>query len=209
MAANPPLVPKTPALNTKGLYTLVAPFTLTANTIYICRAVRSYADLQDSGVDIFATYYDPLGLTQDAYKADVAAGASMITLMSDKQPTVHVPDTYIANFPDQTNVAYNEVVLAFSFGPLPDYLDLTAVMQSLSDGATAVIGVAPTVTSFVSPSTGVMTRAQADLAEAARQAKITDTSTTVAKLRASQAQVLKLQEQVNAMAKILIDHGLA
>ena len=115
--------PKTPALNAQGIFTVSSPFTLKANTLYTCKAIRSFADLIDMGVDPFATYYQPAGLDQAAYKADLAAGANLITLMADAQPTVHLPDTYIAAYPEMGNVAYNEVVLAFSFGPLPDFLE--------------------------------------------------------------------------------------
>lgn len=200
--------PKTPVLNSRGLFSVSSPFVLAPNTLYTCKAIRSFADLIDMGVDPFATYYQPQGLDQAAYKADVAAGANIITLMADANPTIHIPDTYIAAYPEMGTVAYNEVVLAFSFGPLPDFLDLTGVKQALAERATEVIGKAPTVTEFVSPSTGAMTQAQSDAAEIARQAAITDGTSTYAKYQAALAQITLLQEQIAAMTTILTANGL-
>lgn len=200
--------PMTPPLNAKGLYTVTMPFELAPNTLYTCKAIRSYADLIDAGVDIYTTVYAPLGLVQANYQADLAAGANLITLMSATSATVHVPDTYITAFPDLGIVPYSEVVLALSLTPVPDSLDLTFVKQQVANAASDAIGLTPTVTAFVVPLSGTMTKTQADAAESARQAAITNRTSDYAKLKTLQQQYAALQQQYAVLEQMVINAGL-
>jgi hypothetical protein len=200
---------KTPPLNAKGLYTVNAPYTLAPNTLYTCRAIRSFQDLVDAGIDILASFYTPVGLTASNYQADMAAGANIITLMADAQPTLHVPDSYIANFPDMGNVAYNNVIVSLALGPVPDYLDLTFVLSEVATAASNAIGLTPVVSTFIASTTGVISQAQADVAETARQAAIVNRTTDYAKLLALQSQYTALQSQYAALEAIVIAAGLA
>lgn len=199
---------KTPPLNAKGIYTVTMPYQLQPNTLYTCKAIRSFADLIDLGVDILASYYTPVGLVKADMDADAAAGANIITLMSDTAPTVHVPDTYITAFPNMGNVAYKTVVLALSLGPLPDSLDLTFAKSQIATAASDAIGLVPDVKEYLAPTTGVMSQEQADTAETARQAAIVTRTTDHAKLLALQAQYDDLQTRYSAMEQILITKGL-
>lgn len=198
---------KTPPLHAKGLYTVTSPFALTANTIYECMAIRSFPDIVQLGIDVFKTYYEPLGLLESNYEADKAAGANIITLMSTDQPTVHVPDTYISAYPNMGNVAFNNVVLAMSIGPVPDGLDLTFLKQQLKATASDVIGLEPNISVAVAPSTGVITQTQADDLEVARQAAITNRTTDHAKLLALQGQYDTLQGQYTALVDLMKSKG--
>lgn len=190
---------KTPALYTKGIFTLGTPFTLTPNVVYTCEAIRSFQELINAGVDIFTTYYEPVSLTETQYETDLAAGANLITLMAPGYATVYVPDTYITAYPQVGNVAYSTVVLGVSLGPVPDALDLTFLKEQIADVVSGVIGIAGTVAVVVSPSTDVMTPQQAQNAEDARQAAITNRTSDYAKLQALQAQFNALQTQYNAL----------
>jgi PKD repeat protein len=198
----------TPPLNAKGVYTVNLPFQLVANTLYTCKAIRTYADLIDSGVDVYGVYYQPNNLTQQQYQADLTAGASIITLMSDTSPTVHVPDTYIVAFPSMDNIPYSEVILALSLGPLPDKLDLSFAIQQIQDAASNTVGVTPTVTTYLVPVTGVMTQAQSDAAETARQAAITNRTSDYAALLALRQQYATLQSNYTTLSQLAISKGI-
>lgn len=198
---------KTPVLNTKGLYSLATPFddVLAANVAYTSVAIRSFRELIASGVDVFATVYDPVGLTEETYTADLATGASIVTLMADNQPVVQVPDTYIQAFPRVGNVPYSTVILGVSLGPLPDGLDLTFVQQQVTNVVAAVIGATPSIMVLTAPNPTVLTQEQANTAETARQAAITlrVSDYTVAKdweakFNALQAQYAELEAYVIA-----------
>lgn len=200
--------PMTPPLNAKGVYTVNQPFQLVASTLYSCKAIRSYADLIDSGVDVYNVYYVPNGLTQQQYQADLTAGANIITLMSDTSPTVHVPDTYIVAFPSMDNIPYSEVIMALSLGPLPDALDLSFAQQQIADAASNSIGVEPTVQIFLVPTTGVMTSEESAAAETARQAAITNRTTDYAALLAAQQDLATLQSKYATLSQIAISKGI-
>lgn len=199
----------TPPIDATGTFTVTSPFTLTANTLYTCRAIRSFQDLIADGVDIVATYYTPVGLTATDYQADLALNANIITLMATASPTVYIPDAWIASFPDMSNVAYSTMVLAVSLGPLPDSVDLTATQQAIQDSVSDLVGLTPTVTVFSVPSDSVMTQDQATTAETARQAAITNRTTDHAQLLALQAQYATLLQQYQSLEAIVVAAGLA
>jgi PKD repeat protein len=198
---------KTPPLNANGVYTLIAPWETVANTTYTCIAARSFQDLLQHGVDILNTYYTPMGLGQTQYQADLAAGANLITLVSPNQPTIYVPDTYIVGFPDLSNVAYQNVILSCQLGPLPDTLDLSFIQQEVAALVSDTIGVEPTVNVHVSPSTQVVTPAQAASLETARQAAITNRTTDRAEVLALQAQVQALNALVATYENLAIQNN--
>jgi hypothetical protein len=97
----------TPPINATGVYTLKAPWATVPDTVYTCIAVRYYKDLILQGVDIAAQYYLPMGLTADDYTTDLNNGAKLITLTAAGEPTIYVPDSYIAAYPDLSSVGYN------------------------------------------------------------------------------------------------------
>lgn len=199
---------KTPPLHAKGFYQVATPFLLQANTLYECAAIRDYQDLIQAGVDIYAVYYQPVGLTQQNYQDDLAAGANIITLMSDNAPVIRLPDTYITAYPDMGNVVYNQVVISLSLGPLPDGLDLTFAKQQIGAAASAVIGLEPTVNVHIAPSTGTISQAEADANEIARQAAIANRTTDTAKLLACQAQLIATQQQYAALIELCKAKGV-
>jgi hypothetical protein len=198
----------TPPLNASGEYTVNAPFALVPNTIYVCKAIRSYADLIASGVNVYQVYYANNGLSQSQYTADLNAGANIITLMSDTSPTVYVPDTYIAAVPSIDNVPYSEVIMAVSLGPLPSSINLAFAQQQIADAASNTIGVEADVQIWLLPTTGIMSQAQSDAAETARQAAITNRTTDYAALLALQAQYAQLQSKYTILENMVIQAGL-
>lgn len=200
-------IPMTPTIDASGTYQVTSPFALVPNTIYTCRAIRAFQDLIADGVDIAKTYYLPVGLTATNYADDAAVNANIITLMSATAPTVYIPDTYIASFPDMSNVAYSTIVFGVSAGPLPDSLDLTATQTAIQSAVSDLIGVSPTVTIFSVPSDSVMTQAEATTAESARQAAITNRTTDHAALLALQGKYATLLQQYQALEAVLVATG--
>lgn len=194
---------KTPPLHAKGFYTVASPFQVVANTLYECMAIRAFPDLVDLGVDIFNTYYNPLGLTQQNFEDDQKAGANIITLIADSQPVIYIPDSYILSYPDMSNVAYSNIILSLDLGVVPDTLDLTFLQNQLSGVASDVVGVTPTVTVHVGMSTGAVTQEQADAMEAARQATITNRTSDRAKVIELQNQLDALRLQYNALVDLM------
>ena len=194
---------RTPGLNNKGLYNVASPFTLVANTLYVCKEIRSFQGLIAAGVDVQTTYYTSMGLTAQDYTDDLNAGANIITLMSNTAPTVYVPDTFISTFPSMGDVPYSTVIIDLSLGPLPETLDLTALQTALGDTASDLIGIVPTVDVMTISSTSVMSQTDADTAEAARQGAIKTRTTSYAKLVTLEAENTQLLATNQALQALL------
>lgn len=182
-----------PAVGTSGLYVLDTPYELRPATTYTCKAVRSFDDIYRLNEDVFALYYEPYGLLQADFDADVVAGAVIVTLMAneigletlptDPNTIVYVPSTYILTFPDGNSIPYSHIVLSASLGALPDYLDVSDIMTDIGDIISDKIGVVPEVNIHKALTSGVMTSADHEIAETGRQAAIVNVTTTYTQFR--------------------------
>lgn len=200
---------KTPPLHCKGIYKLLAPWTISAAVLYECIAIRDFADFIQRGEDVFKKFYEPKGLTQAQYLADKAAGANIITLVSGSLPVIHVPDTYIEAYPALNNVAYKSVVLSVALGPLPDAVDLTHLITQVQGVVSDVIGVTAEVKQHVLPNNDVITDAQAQTLETARQAAIANRKTDRARVLELTANNADLQTKITTLQNIIIANGYA
>lgn len=198
---------RTPPLHRAGCYTLRAPFSADDSIVFSCMALRSFADCEKLSVDVYKTYYVPMGLSQAVYTADKAAGAHIVTLISETS-VIYVPDSYIESYPSMTEYTYQNVVLSISLGAVPDYIDTTFLNTQLATTVSDVIGVTPTVNVHVSPSTGTVTPEQHEIAEAARSAAIKTRQTDYAKLLIAQGTISVLQAKVTALTKLCTDNQL-
>lgn len=199
---------KTPALHAAGLYQLRTPWSVPANVVYECIAIRDFKDYVQKGEDVYTTFYQPMGLSEAQYQADRALGANIITLASPSNPTIYVPDTYIEAYPFLGDIKYSHVVLSVSLGVVPDKMDLTFVRSQVAAVVSDTIGVVPTVNVAVAPSTGLVTQAQHQVLETARNAAITNRKTDRARLIELQALVDAQQQRIAGLEQIIIDAGL-
>lgn len=198
---------KTPPLHAKGVYRLLAPWSLPTTVIYECIAIRDFTDFVDKGEDVFALFYEPKGLTEANYNTDKALGVNIVTLASGSLPVVHVPDSYIEAYPDYDIIPYKSVVLSISLGPLPDRFDLAFMMTQMAALASDVTGIVGQVNLHALPSLDVVTRDQYTALEVIRQAAITLRTTDRARLLTAQAQITSLQTRIAALEQIVIEEG--
>ena len=198
---------RTPPLHRAGRYTLRLPWSADPGTVYSCMAIRTMDDCEKLGVDVFKTYYEPMGLLVADYNPDKTAKANIITLMSDTG-VIYVPDSYIESYPDMTEFTYNHVVLSISLGAVPDYLDVTFLNNQLAATVSDVIGITPTVNVHVAASSGSVTAAQHEIAEAARVAAITNRVTDRAKLMIANGTIAVLNTKVNTLTQLCKTNNL-
>ncbi len=210
----------TPPMNTRGTYQLLQPWVAPAQVIYTSKAIRSFADIYDDGIDVYTTYYQPLGLTQAQFQLDVVANANIITLIADSSDPntlfggsyiIYVPDTYIQAYPTTDNIPYSRMALCVDLGALPDYLDLTALQAQVTNTVSDTIGVvAPNLNVYLykAPSTGTVTGTQNNVLEAARLAAITNRTTDYALNKQLTTQVANLQQQITTLTNLLATTGL-
>lgn len=198
----------TPVLHARGRFTVAAPFALQPNVLYECIAIRTFSDYVGAGLDAFSKFYEPMGISHERYEEDQAAGASICTFASSETELVYIPDSYITSLPILDQVAYSRIVLSVDLGALPDAVDLTFLRSTIAADVEAIIGkAAPVVNLHQAASKGVVTQAQHEALETARQAAITNQQTDRARLLATQEQLAATQAKVTLLEQILRDYG--
>jgi hypothetical protein len=197
-----------PPIGSAGAFQALTPFNTTVNgtTHYECKAVRRFIDIIHEGVDPFAEYYVPAGLSQSKYDEDYKLGACIVSLVSTAGTWVHVPTTYIESYPNVGGIPYTAVVLGINLGAIPDMLDLTAVKAAIVEIVHDYIGVTSSVMAVKTSITQNLSYNDHTSIEAARQAEVTATVTERARRIAAQAQVATLQQQLTALQNYIRDH---
>lgn len=199
---------RTPPILTRGRYVLQQPWVANPGKLYTCQAIRSFKDLYEKNIDPYTQYYEPKGLGEGVFSDDVSANANIVTLISDNNDIIYVPDTYIASYPDMGDYEYSQMILSCSLGALPDYLDLTYLKSQVSQVASDVIGAEPEVLEHRGPSTGAVSASEHETLEAARLSAISQRETTYAQLQRAQTTIANQQQQIETLEQILIDNGL-
>lgn len=168
----------TPPLGAVGQYSLKTPWTTAASMNYRCTALLRVEELVKSGKNIYKTFYEPVGLSEDVCKTDIAAGVVFVSLLGSDGSRIYVPDTYISSYPNQSAVTYSYLVMTIDLGPQPSTVDLTAAMDEVKEVVNKFTGVATTdiaVGLAAAQSNTMMTKEQMIAAEDARRLAIENT----------------------------------
>lgn len=136
-------IKNTPPLNATGTFELLTPFTIEDGKVYRAEALDGFESLEVREIDVFKTYYDSQGLTQQDYEADKLNKVDIVTLMSDDAPTIYVPSSYIKSFPLTSGYPYGRIVLSVDLGVLPDGLDFLPVVSVIETQVSEIVGVLP------------------------------------------------------------------
>jgi hypothetical protein len=197
-----------PQINTRGIYTLSGPFagSLLPDVAYTCVAVRKLEDIVALGDDPFAKYYQPFGLTVEQYKADLALGACLVSLQAGAGNWMYVPSTYITKMPDQGGIKYTTLALAVSLSALPDYVDLTYIKQQISDIVMENLGITSVVKTVALSAPALLSQTEHSALEAARQVKITNSTTDRAKLLTANTQLAAANQRIAMLEKYIRDN---
>lgn len=184
----------TPTINSTGLFKVEKPFVVDMKRIYEVTAIREFDDFWVNGVDIYTEYYKPVGLSEDIYKRDVAAGAAIITLKSELG-SVYVPDTFIISYPEMGYQNYKHVVLSVSLGALSDDQNIEALLKDIRELCAKHIGVEGTVQKHSAPLQSALTRSEVDSMEKVRDGLKSVPQSNALKLK-------QAQERLAAMTAI-------
>lgn len=202
----------TPPLRARGRYVLVTPWLANPSKLYTTVAIRGFEDLYNLGIDVYNTYYFPMGLIDGqsgfSFVAEQTNKADIITLMADDGEIIYVPDTYIQSFPNMGEVKYSHTVLSVTLGPLPDQNDLSNIKAVIADQVAQVYGITPTVLEHRAASLANPTATEHEALEAARVAAITVLETDHAKALRLQAQNTLLQQKVATLTNLLRTNGI-
>lgn len=207
---------KTPPMYARGRYVLKMPWTTVPTKLYTCLAIRSFDDIYELGIDVYETYYLPMGLIDGqpygsqvfSFTEEVAKKANIITIRSDDGEFIHVPDTYILSYPSMSDVKYSHMVLSHSLGALPDYLDLSFIKSQVANLIAHQLGVNPIVNEHRAAATENPTPVQHEALEVARLNAVTVTETDYARAQRLQGKVNLLQSEINTLIAILQANNL-
>lgn len=189
----------TPALGLKGRWSLTQPWSANQTLIYQCTAIRFFTEMVAEGIDIFTVYYEPKGLSQSDYNADLAAGAAMCVLYSSSGSVITVPDTYIESFPGIGMSNWGQVILSASLGPMRLDLDLTFLKEQTGNLISNTIGVVPEIYIDQLSTVEAISNTDADAIEAARLSAITNRTSTYAENLALKKENANLRLQIQAL----------
>lgn len=188
----------TPPIPMRGLFTVGAPFSVTASVIYSVEAVRSIPDMLQQNDDPLNEIYLPAGLTEEDYNADVKLGVYIVTLLSEEEAPRYIPTTYILTIPDDTAIPYGYIVMSANLGALPATAsdELTQATQEVQDILSDLVGVPVEVKIATAPSSGSVSYEQYLINEAQRKNAIKSRETVYAQNITLLAENAKLKEVI-------------
>lgn len=167
MAATVPLV------GTRGRFVITAPWTISADVVYTCSNISTFGELQKSqNIDVWEDIYNKAGLTIDDYRAAVSAGVRIVTLTAYSHPTVMVPDTHLAQYPDQGFVPYHRIIMSQDLGLLPVDFDVAQLKQVLEETVKRYVNIDVTAKKHVLNNNAFVGYAQHQSIEANRKSGI-------------------------------------
>lgn len=173
-----------PSVGSSGYFELRAPFDtkMLANEFYTCQAVRKLSDYLANNEDPFADIYEPAGLTQSVYEAELATDVFIISLQAETGHWVYVPATYLVKLPVVNGIPYRSMMIGVSLPALPADKDLSHLETAIRNLVMDTIGVA-SVTKVVETSrVSLVDRAAHTAKQAQRDANIASANTDTSRL---------------------------
>lgn len=193
----------TPPIGAKGLFKVRSPYVVSAAAIYWVGAVRTFEELIAAKIDPLTQVYVPVGMGQPDYNADIIEGAQVITLLSNVRPPLHIPDTYILEYPNMSIVPHSWIVCTVSCGILPDTYDLTRMQQTVSAAVSEYTGVQANVTISTAPTTDSVTEEAYKEAKLVRDAALVNKSTDFVEKLALQDQLDKANSYITDLTTVI------
>jgi len=199
----------TPPVHTTGVYSLYSPWTVALTDVYRCHAIRSFDELIRKGIDVYADYYEPMGVSESIYKEDLALGASIVTLISAVNEYLYVPNTYIESYPGMSGIKYSRKCVLLDLGPLPDNFSITYLLddiQSLIKKGAGVVEEQVNIRMATIPMTTTVTHEDHIQLEATRRAAIQLHVPLAVQLSEQTARADALQEQNDLLLNVISEH---
>jgi hypothetical protein len=191
-----------PGIGTKGIFTLLSPFTTENNEVYECIAVRTISAYLAAGEDPLSVVYVPVQLTEDDYLEDAALDMQIVTLRNDKGYSIYVPARYISKYPIQDGVDFASYVIQLFLPPFPVDQNTTAFESELKELALQRLGVESQVDKVQTSDVRSIERQLADTIVTDRLVTINGNVTAFAQV----AQLQAVIEQQKARIKALEDY---
>lgn len=195
--------PKTPPINTSGVFLAYSPFELSTTVIYKCTAIRNFEDLRLRNIDVFTTYYKPKGLDLTVYREDAAMDAAILTLEAADGSEVYVPNTFLKSYPGAGGLAYVNKVMVIELGLMLGDVDTSYLEPLMIDVVKQHVGVDTEVKTVAIPYIGSVSHETGVAMERARVGAIRSNKTIYQQLQESTALVTALQAQNAELLQLL------
>lgn len=205
----------TPSLYATGKWVLKEPWLAAPDVTYVCHAIRTFEDIEKLGEDVYDRYYKPyiqdgsnIGGKVWLFENERLEYPNIITLISNDNRIIYVPDTFIVSFPDASEFRYNQVVLAVPLGILPEKFDISNITQAVKDKVNTLLGININPVVSVASLISNPTLEQHLSLEANRSAAIRNTQSIETQLVQEKQKVAALEEQNRLYETILRQNGL-
>lgn len=190
-----------PALRVTGRFEASEPFSrvVDSNTTYTVEAIRTVGEMQGLNINIFQRVFVPMGIEEPEYLTlldkIVKDGGVIITLLPRKGAPVYVVSTYLTSFPLVDGFLYERMVIIGDLGALSSDMKpaLEEAQQHFKTWILEHYGINSTVTIGTVPVIGYVSQFEHETLETARQNRITDNRSDLAKSLALEQQVLQQQ----------------
>lgn len=206
---------KTPPLYASGKWGLALPWTAANDVTYVCHAIRTFEDIEKMGENVYERYYKPY-ITEGSthgnkvwlFEQERLLRPNIITLISNDNRIIYVPDTFIVSFPDASEFKYNQVVLAVPLGILPEKFDVTHILSAVKDKVSTLLGITVTPITTVASLASNPTLEEHLTLEANRLASIRNAESTETLLIQEKIKTVALEKQNKLYEDILRQNGL-
>lgn len=172
-----------PSLGMTGFYALAAPYNklISPSAQYRCEGVKSLSAALADGQDPLNRVYLANGDSQANYQKDLAGNVSLVTISSQTGALIVFPSSVLLQVPLADGVVYHNTVLAVPLGAVAEGEDLSVLQNEVVELIFNKFGVrgASYVTTLGAPA--VLQRNQHETVQAARQARISDGESLIAK----------------------------
>ena len=122
-----------PDIGFKGKYELLSPWENDETLIFSCERVSSILDFRlTKKIDVLKEIYLDKGLSESDYDYAIKNNIKIVTLKTDKEVYINLPDNYIKKMPDLAYVPYKQFIISLNLGLLPADLDLSSTVDELS-----------------------------------------------------------------------------
>jgi hypothetical protein len=193
----------TPALNSFGTFTVLAPFVLPVGE-YRCTAITGITSLLNIGIDVFSTYYSANGLSDQIYTNDVLDEVPIVTLTAADGTTLILPSSYISTVPDTQSVPYSNFYFVVDLGKLPNDIAVTQVKADIVSLVDDALGISSLLVQAVNPDSTLHTYAAHLTLDAARQLQINRRVSDKQARRLAEQRVIEYQQRITDLEAIIV-----
>ncbi len=195
-----------PAIGTKGIYELTAPYTTTPGDVYECIGVRTLGAYLANNDDALTEVYKSAGLTEDDYQADLKIDMEVVTLQNASGFCLRVPARFIASYPVQDGVFYRAMALSVFLPAMPVTQDLSDVTANVKDLVKSSLGVEPIVKPVEMSQVKMISQEQHENTQTARALIVGEQMTLYGQLAEKQRRIEELAARVQVLEEYILSN---